>query len=333
MIISYVGNRLNLASDGKSFNTENHITQSLEKLGNTVRFIQENELTPGTLVDKVKGSDLFLFTRTWPGIVSGEDLREIEALGVPTVSLHLDKYSQIDRSKDPGLGLRSAFWSTQWVFSPENSVQAQREFKAHGINQRYLPAGVYADECYAAEPVEEFKQDIVFVGGGGRNPDGTLLYHPLDWPYRMDLIDWLRETYGDRFTKYGYPEKTVRGAELNQIYASSKLVIGDSLCKDFMDSYYWSDRCYEVTGRFGCLITAYIPGITDHFVDRKEIILYGYKNFVQLKNLIDYYLDDQNAEEREAIRIAGHERTKLCHTYTVRMQTMLDVLRAEGAIK
>lgn len=324
MKISYVGNRKNLASDGKSFNTEAHIALTLEKLGYEVNFIQEDQIEPFTLANRVEGSDLFLWTRTWRGEqarVHMSDLDAIKELGITTASFHLDKYAGIQR--DGGIGT-DTFWKTDYVFSPEGSTQSKAIFESHGINQRYLPPGVFEGECYMAEPIDEFRHDVVFVGGG------SAYSHP-EWPYRAQLVQWLQDTYGERFGKYGYPERTIRGAELNQLYASSKVVIGDSLCKDFFDSYYFSDRCFEVTGRGGMLINPYIPGMTDHFVDRKEIVLYSFGNFEQLKFMIDYYIEHD--DEREAIRAAGHLRTKTDNTYANRMKQMLDVLKREGAIK
>jgi hypothetical protein len=320
MIISYVGNRKNKASDGKSFNTENHIALTLEKLGHRVVFIQEDEIQFGTLPGLVQGSDMFLWTRTWKDKVLLEDLKKIEAMGIPTVSFHLDKYTGIAR--DGGLGV-DTFWKTQFVFSPEGSSEAQRIFKEHGINQFYLPAGVFEDECYY-DPKAEKIHDIVFVGGG-------IEYMHPEWSYRGKLVKWLMETYGHRFHKFGHPQLTKRGEELNQLYAQSKIVIGDSLCKDFVDSYYYSDRVFETTGRGGFIIHPYIPGITDHFRDREEIVLYSLNNFDQLKNLIDYYLEHD--EEREAIRRAGHERTKEHNTYTRRMFEMIEVLKIKGVVK
>lgn len=320
MRIAYIGNRKNLASDGLSFNTENHIALTLEKLGHEVDFIQEDQIEPGTLPDRVGRPDLFLWTRSWPGRVTLEDLDIMYKRGITTVSFHLDKYAGIQR--DGGIG-KDVFWRTAYVFSPEGSVQSKAIFESHNINQRYLPPGVFEDECYMAEPVDQYRHDVVFVGGGEDYA------HP-EWSYRSRLVTWLKQTYGDKLGKYGHPERTVRGKELNKIYSSAKVVIGDSLCKDFMDSYYYSDRLFEVPGRGGMQISPYIPGITDHFVDRKEIVLYAFDNFVQLKNLIDYYV--ANDGEREAIRAAGHERTKRENTYTNRMRAMLDVLKSEGAI-
>lgn len=313
MKITYVGNRKNKAADGKSFNTENHITLTLEKMGHEVNFIQEDEIQFGTLPDLAKDSQLFLWTRTWKDKVLVEDLRKIESMGIPTVSYHLDKYAGIKR--DGGLGV-DTFWKTQYVFSPEGSPESNRIFEEHGINQIYMPAGVFEEECYIASE-NEFDHDIVFVGGG------VEYMHP-EWSYRGELVKWLEATYGSRFKKVGGRDGTVRGEDLNHLYARTKIVIGDTLCKDFIDSFYYSDRVFETTGRGGFIIHPYIPGITDHFRDRTEIVLYSYGNFTQLKNLIDYYLEHD--DEREAIRRAGHKRTKETNTYTHRLYMMLKMV-------
>lgn len=313
MRISYVGNRTNLDSEGKSFNTENHLALTLEKLDHEVNFIQENKIELGTLPELVKGSDIFLWTRTWKDKVLLGDLKKIESMGIPTVSYHLDKYAGIQR--DGGLGV-DTFWKTQYVFSPEGSEESNRIFEQHGINQLYMPAGVFEDECYIASE-NEFDYDIVFVGGGKE------YMHP-EWKYRAKLVTFLEDFYGDRFKKFGGKDGLVRGKDLNNLYARSKIVIGDTLCKDFTDSFYYSDRVFETTGRGGFTIHPYIPGITDHFRDRTDIVLYSYDNLVQLKSLIDYYLEHD--EEREAIRRAGHERTKQQNTYTQRLDLMIKMV-------
>jgi hypothetical protein len=327
MKISYVGNRKNLASDGKSFNTESHICRTLEKLGHEVNFIQEDEIQgEAQLVQSVIGSDLFLWTRTWKGKVSELALVAIHNNGIPTASFHLDKYTGIAR--DGGLD-SDTFWKTEYVFSPEVSDEAKKIFKQYGINQFYLPPGVFEDECYLAKPDIKYMHDIVFVGGGKQYA------HP-EWPYRAKLIQWLEDTYGSRFKHYGWPDETIRGEELNKLYASCKIVIGDSLCKDFKDEYYFSDRVFETTGRGGFIIHPYVRGLENHFelgsppILPTELVTYKFNDFPMLKENIDYFL--VNDELREKIRIAGHRRTKRDNTYTNRMTTMLDILKKEGAI-
>ena len=136
----------------------------------------------------------------------------------------------------------------------------------------------------------------------------------------------MKETYGDRFTHVGGDGDTgtIRGAELNQMYANAKIAIGDSLCLNFDYPYYWSDRIYETTGRGGFIIHPEIKGLDEQFEYGKEIATFKFGDFEDLKNKIDYYLEHK--DEREAIRKAGHERTKNNHTYKHRWAEIIEEL-------
>ncbi|GAG12636.1 unnamed protein product [marine sediment metagenome] len=187
-----------------------------------------------------------------------------------------------------------------------------------------MPAGVLESECYLGTPQERFKKDIIFVGSYG--------YHP-EWNYRPQLIDWLKNTYGDRFQRFAGDCKygTIRGGALNDLYASAKVVIGDSLCIGFNYPHYISDRLFETTGRGGFIIFPYIVGIGNYFKLGSELITYDYGDFDSLKKLIDFYVN--NNEEREKIQIAGHRRTKKDHTYRNRIEKIFSILKEEGAIE
>lgn len=162
----------------------------------------------------------------------------------------------------------------------------------------------------------EYKYDIVFTG--------SYNYHP-EYEYRKTLIDWLKNIYKEKFFHFGSNGlPVVRGEELNKVYSYSKIVIGDTLCKNFNYPFYFSDRLFEVTGRGGFLIFPYIKGVEDHFVIGKELVTYEFNNFDDLKTKIDYYLERD--DEREKIRLAGHERTKKDHTYTQRLKQLLNII-------
>ncbi len=178
--------------------------------------------------------------------------------------------------------------------------------------------GVYGEECYIDKSYGNgYEHDIIFVGSKG--------YHP-EYPYRPMLIDYLKQTYGKRFLHVGGDGDTgtIRGDKLNRIYAKSKIAIGDSLNLNFDYPYYTSDRLFESTGRGGFTIYPDIKGLRDLFVDKEEIVFYEHGNFKDLKNKIEYYLEHN--EEREKIRLSGHERTKREHTYVHRWQTILGEL-------
>src|SRR2546425_7316625 len=134
MRISYIGNF------SQSHCTESHISATAEDMGHEVLRLQENEQTPGQLASKVKGCDLVLWTRTWKDFVSHQDLKDVEALGIPTVSWHLDLYIGLQRQS--GLD-DDPFWKTKFVLTPDGDPHSAEIFKSKGINHYYLRPGVY----------------------------------------------------------------------------------------------------------------------------------------------------------------------------------------------
>lgn len=320
MNIVYVGNF------SQPHCTEVHVSATLEDLGHKVTRLQENELTTNWV--KSKGVswgeiDLFLYTRTWGKYVTLDDLQQLKELGVITASYHLDLYVGLQRED----GLKDdPFWKTDFVFTPDGSDDARHVFEKYNINHYYIKPGVYKKECINLPKVinTELGNDVIFVGGGSS-------YMHKEWPYRKHLVDWLSKTYKYKYSKYGHPEKTVRNMELNQLYANSKVVVGDSLCLDFKRPYYWSDRVYETLGRGGFIIHPFIEGMQEEFTDGENIVFYEYTNFKQLKEKIDFYLN--NEEERERIRKNGFELVSTKATYHERLTQALDIVTSQGSPK
>lgn len=320
------------------FCSEVHWAKSLEKLGHEVTKKQENTIKRGVLKDEVLGHDLFLWVRTWDGFVTHKDLEDIRSLGIPSVNVHLDLFIGISREATLDTDPR---WRTDYVFTADGDPKSQEIFEAHGINHHWLRAGVFDEGCEMFEPNNdpELQGDIVFVGSGKE-------YGHPEWPYRKQLIEFLEKTYPNQYRKYGYPQKLVREADLNQLYANAKIVIGDSLNIGFNHPNYWSDRVYETIGRGGFIIHPHIEGIGNDFVtyDFKvddggfwdkapapvELVTYQYGDFAMLKQRIDYFLKED--KYREEIRKNGFERVKRDHTYLNRMKEMLDIVqRSEDA--
>ena len=187
------------------------------------------------------------------------------------------------------------------------------------VKGHFLPAGVYDKECYIHEDYnkDEFEYDVIFVG--------SKRYHH-EHKYRAELVDFLRRIYGKRFLHVGGDGDTgtVRGNDLNRIYAKSKVAVGDSLNINFNYPYYTSDRLFESTGRGGFTIYPRIKGLEEYFIDGEEIVFYEHGNLEDLKSKIDKYLDDNST--RELIRLNGHERTKQEHTYIHRWATIIKEL-------
>jgi SAM-dependent methyltransferase len=325
MKIAYVGNFT------QRHCTEVHLAATLESMGHEVLRLQENEVSEGALSSMIAATpiDVFLYTRTWGKLVTLEHLEQLRERKIPSVSYHLDLYVGLERKylhenktleeilqNDP-------FWRTDYVFTPDGDPESAKVFQANGVKHYYQRAGVYEPECYRAQRIEENHKPLIFVGGGDRPGSPHIYGHP-EWNYRNELVTWLWDTYGDRFTKFGHPQQTIRNEALNQLYADTDIVIGDSVCVGFTHQDYWSDRVYETIGRGGFLIHPFIKGLEEEFTDKEHIVFYEYGNFLDLRQKIDYYL--MYPAEREQIRQAGFELVKSNYTYTHRLQKMLDTV-------
>lgn len=295
MKIAYLGNFK------CSWCTEVHVALTLEKLGHEVVRLQEDAVFLDEIVAHANSSDIFLWTRTY-NMLKSDGLEILRQITVPTVSFHLDYYFGISRQ----MGLETdPFWRTDYVFQPDGDHQEQ--FKNLGINSFWLPPAIFEDECYSEN--RDKIRDIIFVGSHND-------YHG-EYPFRRDLINWLFNSYPqfELFPK----DQAVRGAELNELYQSTKIVVGDSLHLDG-NTTYTSDRIFETTGRGGFILYPRIKFLEEIFP--KEIF---YTGLDELHQKIEYYLTNEG--EREKLRKECFEITKKNHTYTQRLKHLLKVVQ------
>lgn len=299
------------------YTSETHHALSLESLGHTVVRLQETEIKAEDIYDKACRSDLFVWVHThgWrtPGRIDmSRVLQQLKIDKIPTMTYHLDLWFGLQRQKD--LESVPVYKYIDHFFTVDKQM-AEWFNKETDVVGHYLPAGVYDAECQYREGLPQ--KDIIFVG--------SRKYHP-EWKYRETLISWLERNYQQSFEHYGTGGiKNIRGKELNRLYWNTKIVVGDSLCIDFEYPHYWSDRVYETLGRGGFLIHPYIKGMEQEFTDKTHLVFYEYNNFEQLKELIDYYI--KNDQEREIIRKNGHELVKNNYTYVHRWKHILRELK------
>lgn len=299
MKIAFIGNFI------PPFSTENERKWSFEQLGHDVIALQENEVNADQLITLMSNQkpDLLFYSHTHDPayIISG--LKDVfvkyKDVGIPTISVHLDRWAWLVREEDVGA---EATWFTEYIFMADASPEAVELYEKHELRWFWLKPGVVARDCYMAKANKnKFPHEIIFTGSRG--------YHP-EYPFRAELVDWLKEEYGDRFGHYGNDGlKVVREDDLNVLYASSKIVIGDSCFGG--RPFYVSDRYYEVRGRGGFLLHPYVQGI-----DKEGVGYYESGNLDSLKRSIDYYLT--HPEEREQMRIKGHNWVTENETYTNR---------------
>ena len=304
-----------------SYSSENHHAKSLESLGHTVCKLQERTIKDSFVLQQAMNSDLFIWVHThnWatPGRLGmAHVLEELKKANIPTMTYHLDLWFGLERQKDLE---EDDFYKTIGHFFATDKLMTDWFNENTNVKGHFLPAGVYDKECYIHEDYnkDEFDYDVIFVG--------SKRYHH-EHKYRAELIDFLRRIYGKRFLHVGGDGDTgtVRGNDLNRIYAKSRIAVGDSLNIDFNYPYYTSDRLFESTGRGGFTIYPRIKGLEEYFIDGEEIVFYEHGNLEDLKSKIDKYLDDNST--RELIRLNGHERTKQEHTYIHRWATIIKEL-------
>lgn len=302
--IAFIGN-FNVA-----YTTENERKYSFEKLGHKVIPLQENRVRANDLMRLRNQVDMLVYSHTHDPSYIIPHLKQVFAeykkAGVPTVSVHLDTWVGLERIKDVGV---EATWHCEYIFMADGSAEAAAVYNKLGLNWYYLPPGVVEKDCYISSPsYTKYPHDIVFTGSKN--------YHP-EYPYRRELVDFLYKEYGKRFAHYGNDGLgVVRQSALNSLYASAKVVIGDSCFGGKKD--YVSDRLTEVVGRGGFIITP------DTETLGLPVATYKYPDLQDLKKQIDYWLE--NKQEREALRVKCHEEVKKHHTYTNRAEKILEVV-------
>lgn len=316
MKILYIGNF------GPEFSTENEIRKALQSLNHDVICAQENSTSIELLSKLSEDIDLLLITGTWDSF-GHEDFRsfiyQLANKGIPSATLHLDTFWPTKR--DGRKWWLENMFQTSYIFTADGDWDDK--WKLLGKNHIWLTPAVSHESVGLGKFTPEYSCDVAFVGSNGQG------YHEEVWPYRKKLVDWLRQFCKDnnlRFKNPGGDEpKVERGQDLNNFYASAKVIVGDSLCVKEKQARYWSDRVPETTGRGGFLI---MPEITELKKLYPEMPTYKWHNFDSLADKIKYYLE--NEDEREKNKLINYQTTKVLHTYQNRVQEIIRVINEDS---
>jgi hypothetical protein len=301
---------LYLGSFGKPYDTEKYIADSLEFLGHTVERLHVSEYTEtqiGQIADSIK-PDFILLSKGWP---KGEGMGYapfMKTLPYPKVSWFFDLVWPLPSCRK-ALIYNHPIFSADITFTTDGG--SQEEFRKHGINHHVLRQGIYEPEAVRGKPRDEFKYDVVFVGG-------SRFHGVVGWNHRKELIRFLERAYGNRFKQFGQEnENEIRNLELNDLYASAKVVVGDTV----YSPQYWSNRLYESLGRGAFLIFPMVDGLEQEFEPYEHFIPYYYGQYAELKDKIEFFL--AHPKERKRIQDAGFAYCKAHHTYTKRCEQLI----------
>jgi len=288
-----------------SFSTENYIVHGLRSLGCTVycapeRHVPNAKVVLGAALQyKV---DFVLFSK---GRFSGSD--EVVALlrsqGIITVGWVFDLFFDHPSSFGRRQMTSNSFEADICCMTDGGHLDKWQQL---GVNYRLLRQGIHEPEAHYGTPEEAPHPSIVFIG-------------TASYPERGKMIDHLHAVFGNEFRHYGRggTAREIRGQALNNVLASAKIVVGDSV----PSPHYWSNRIYEVLGRGGFLLHPQVEGLDTEFTDGVHYSGYIFGDLNDLDQKIRYYL--KHEDEREKIRRAGHEHCKAHYTYTHRCKQLL----------
>ncbi len=324
--VVYVGN---VGLGSPEFSTENDVRRAFEALGWTVQPIPEKDFMRAiqrnsswtVLRDQFIAADLVLHTMTQGSYPAVDEVlglwQSCRNAGVPTASIHLDLFYGLSSPKDTGpqrfmLPALHPMFRVDHVFTADGDHDA--EFARDGVNHHWLPPAVCHEEAIDAEPDPKWAGiEVAFVGARGYHPE-----HPRD-----KLVDHLANRFGDSYTRVAGDTEwgTVRGLELNRLYASVPVFVGDSCFAD-RSVRYTSDRFFETYGRGGFLVYPRIPWLVETFGDYPT--WEPYEDFDAMTAAVDYWLE--HPELREVWRLHIAKIVRADHSYLNRVQTMLDVM-------
>lgn len=307
MRVVYVG------SFAQPWATESYVAHELELLGHEVIRAEASRVDLELLAHAGRRSQLLLMQGSQiPDDRVVDVWRNVEQYGCVTAGYHLDVFRGLKRADRIKV---EPFWRMQHVFSADGDPTTHEWLAEHvpPVNHHWLPAACVSDECIEGFWSPELAVDVLFVGS--RN------YH-AEWPWRRQLLATLQRNYGRRLRIVD--GNAVRGRQLNDLYRSAKVVVGDSLCLPGHRNY-WSDRYYETLGRGGFLVAPYVPGIEEHFTDRLHLAFYEAGDPVDMMECIEHYL--AQPDYAHEIALSGQAHVRAHHTYRHRV---LELLRVVG---
>lgn len=201
------------------------------------------------------------------------------------------------------------------IFCDENGVW---DFNSKGLNSEFLITG-YDDSIFKPTGATGDYGDIVFLGNHYSSDQNFNLTQ-----MRFDMVQYLKEMYGDSFKVYGngwtFNDGNLMYREEKEAacYRSCKLAINIS---HFDLERYTSDRILRIMGSGAFCLSKWYPGIENDFKD--GVHLRVWKDFNELKTLIDYYL--AHPDERLAIAQTGQKYVNETATWEIKMKTIIDM--------
>lgn len=309
---------------GVPWTTESELRRAFHAHGWAVQAVEERDVIadPTILAPLIPGASLVLYVMS-----QGLAAKDATALwdrcrdeGMVTACFHLDLFYGLGTAKGHAGIPRSECPARHPMFRVDHAFTADgghdAEFARDGVNHHWLPPAVSEWECIPGTPRHEWAADVTFVGSWqGYHPEST---------HRRDLIRWLRRHFGPRLQLVPPPgQPAVRQRDLRDLYASTRVVVGDSCMMGHQPiPRYCSDRVPETLGRGGFLLHPETEGVfPDLWRAGEHLDAWPAGDWDALGAKIEHWL--ARPEDRREVAEQGRVHTLVRHTYTSRVETML----------
>lgn len=318
MRVGYIGNF------GVPYSTESHVALSLEALGHHVNRLQEQDIDwPFVPIHaEAGGYDFVLWTHTHGYADESKHeacqryTDEMRRRGIPTVGFHLDKWWGLEREHQ----VFEPYFQQDIVCTADGGHDA--DWARIGVNHVWMPPALVHTEVGRGRPREDWRGKVGFVGGWKNYG------HADVWPWRFDVVSACWKRYGSAMRTWPNGA-AIRGMDLNDVYASVDVVLGDS-CLAGGAHHYWSDRVPETIGRGGFLLHPRVEGLGEQFPITGLPVRYEVGDLDEVFDLIDYWADPARASERRELTDAGIEWVRERHTYKARMERVCGLASVLG---
>lgn len=273
---------------------EGAITYAIESLGHTVQRLDERK---GVKAYKYRGYDFILFHK-W------RDLPTLRSLSAPKV-----------------------FWYFDLVDYPDHTLAGRNQTRTNWMNEitPLVDLGFCTDGDWVAKDTTGklvcLRQgaDVRYAGMGISSQDRIpILFTGIRHGgiQRSNCVDALFYRYGNRFVQ----KSGVHGRKLADLIASSRIVVAP---EGPATDNYWSNRVYLTLGFGGFLIHPFCQQLVIDYEPGRELIYY--RDRPEMFMLIDHFL--MNPTKRREISQAALQRTLSEHTYTHRVQRLIEIVK------
>lgn len=320
MRILYVGTHDPMTPVGSPWTTETVWGESLALLGHDVIPVDEESTPWSQRTAMAEDCDLFLWTSTWGYAErhaqwAAESMRYLNER-MPTAALHLDRWWGLSNREHQLAD--NAMFQCRWVFTPDGDHDD--DWVQAGIHHVWLPPGVYEPECVPGVPRDEWQSDVAFMGN-------TNYGHKEHAAHRGAMLSALRSHFGERVAFWPRDDQPRPfGLDTNDLMASVKVMVGDGWRGAHR---YWSNRVFECVGRGGFMVHPAISGLVELLPEGMGVSYFPPGDWAAMCELIEAGCADD--EGRAEAIVKGQAFVRAEHTYTRRMETMIETMRAEGA--